>query len=77
MVVERRAFTSTGTSRSSSSSGAARCTGASQSSGAWNSPRFSGERGQWCEPAAYVMVPAAAEVSSSGIQQVSISGGTR
>ena len=38
------AFTSTGTSRSSSPSGTARRTGASQSAGAWNSPRFSGER---------------------------------
>ena len=37
----------------------------------------SGERGQRCEPAAYVIVPASAEVSSSAIQQVIISGGTR
>ena len=73
------ARTTTGASSSSASSpaGFARRAGASQSGGAWNSPRFLPLTGQRCDPGTNEIVPASAEVSSSAIQQVIISGGSR
>ena len=55
----------------------ARRAGASQSGGAWNSPRFFPLTGQRCDPGTKEIVPASAEVSSSAIQQVIISAGSR
>ena len=75
--VQPPALTTTGTCSGSAPLGAAARAGASQSSGAWNSPREGGTLGQRCEPRTYSIVPPWARVSSSATQHVIISGGTR
>ena len=71
------ALTATGTTSGSTPPGAAARAGASQSSGAWNCERCGGVRGQRCEPRTYSRGPASAGRSSSEIQHVIISAGTR